>query len=124
MPPAGSAVTGSDILIGKTATLPELITPGMEQRKKKRDTSMGMRPQEKGIVDKVMLSTDKDGQKFVKVGWRMLRLSMLLLLTYACCHLAQSSTHVPFQRASTALLVLAAALVLVAVIAACVLRRG
>ena len=63
----GCAVTGADILIGKTATLPELITPGVEQRKKKRDTSVSMRPQEKGIVDKVLLSMDKDGQKFVKV---------------------------------------------------------
>ena len=63
-------MTGTDILIGKTSSLPEptgLAATAMIRRQTKRDCSKGMRPQEKGIVDKVMLSTDKDGQKIVKM---------------------------------------------------------
>jgi hypothetical protein len=95
-------VTGNDILIGKTAALPERIIPGMEQRKKKRDASSGMRPQEKGIVDKVMLSTNKNGQKFVKVRGRATRLRRGALLaqdthththTHTYMHARHTHTH-------------------------------
>jgi DNA-directed RNA polymerase II subunit RPB2 len=72
--PAGTAVTGTDILIGKTSSLPEptgMAAVTALRRATKRDCSKGMRPQEKGIVDKVMLSTDKDGQKIVKLRVRV-----------------------------------------------------
>lgn len=71
----GTAVTGTDILIGKTSSLPEAtgIAAAALRRATKRDCSKGMRPQEKGIVDKVMLSTDKDGQKIVKMRVRTIK---------------------------------------------------
>ena len=69
-------MTGQDILIGKTSSLPEptgMAATASLRRQTKRDCSKAMRPQEKGIVDKVMLSTDKDGQKIVKMRVRTIK---------------------------------------------------
>ena len=68
----GQRVSGEDIIIGKTAP----IAPDAEelgQRTKlhtKRDASTPLRSTEHGIVDKVMLSTNTEGLKFVKVRVR------------------------------------------------------
>lgn len=73
----GTAVSGHDILVGKTVTL-HAPTPGAgavsrPPRIDRKDTSMSMRPHETGVVDRVMLSTNKDGQRMVKVRVRSVR---------------------------------------------------
>ena len=68
----GVRVSGEDIIIGKTAP----IAPDSEemgQRMKfhtKRDASTPLRSTESGIVDKVMVTTNAEGLKFVKVRMR------------------------------------------------------
>ncbi|KAF2758664.1 beta and beta-prime subunits of DNA dependent RNA-polymerase [Pseudovirgaria hyperparasitica] len=68
----GVRVSGEDIIIGKTAP----IAPDAEelgQRTKlhvKRDVSTPLRSTENGIVDKVMVTTNSEGNKFIKVRTR------------------------------------------------------
>ncbi|ODV95053.1 hypothetical protein PACTADRAFT_50877 [Pachysolen tannophilus NRRL Y-2460] len=68
----GVRVSGADIIIGKTIP----IQPDSEelgQRTKyhtKRDASMPLRTTENGIVDQVLLTTNQEGLKFVKVRTR------------------------------------------------------
>ncbi|KAF2100328.1 putative DNA-directed RNA polymerase II subunit RPB2 [Rhizodiscina lignyota] len=68
----GVRVSGEDIIIGKTAP----IAPDAEelgQRTKlhtKRDVSTPLRSTENGIVDQVVLTTNTEGNKFVKVRTR------------------------------------------------------
>ena len=68
----GSRVSGDDIIIGKVAP----IAPDAEelgQRTKlhvKRDVSTPLRSTENGIIDQVLLTTNNDGLKFVKVRTR------------------------------------------------------
>lgn len=68
----GVRVSGEDIIIGKTAP----IAPDSEemgQRTKfhtKRDASTPLRSTENGIVDKVLVTTNAEGLKFVKVRMR------------------------------------------------------
>ncbi|WPH05013.1 DNA-directed RNA polymerase II subunit RPB2 [Acrodontium crateriforme] len=68
----GSRVSGEDIIIGKTAPM----APDQEelgQRTKlhvKRDVSTPLRSTENGIVDQVLLTTNVEGLKFVKVRTR------------------------------------------------------
>jgi DNA-directed RNA polymerase II subunit RPB2 len=73
----GVKVSGTDILIGKTVTLPPL-PPGVaatrNQRIDRSDKSIPMKAQEVGYVDRVALSTDKEGQRMVKVRTRSVRL--------------------------------------------------
>jgi DNA-directed RNA polymerase II subunit RPB2 len=72
----GTRVSGDDIIIGKTTPLPqpdEAPTPHAPRRFTKKDASTGMRSTETGIVDQVMLSTNDDGYRFVKVRVRSIR---------------------------------------------------
>ncbi|KAK5166784.1 DNA-dependent RNA polymerase II [Oleoguttula sp. CCFEE 6159] len=68
----GVRVSGEDIIIGKTAP----IAPDAEelgQRTKlhiKRDVSTPLRSTENGIIDQVLLTTNTEGLKFVKVRTR------------------------------------------------------
>ncbi|KAK5134694.1 DNA-dependent RNA polymerase II [Meristemomyces frigidus] len=68
----GSRVSGEDIIIGKTAP----IAPDAEelgQRTKlhvKRDVSTPLRSTENGIIDQVLLTTNVEGLRFVKVRTR------------------------------------------------------
>lgn len=73
----GVPVSGQDILIGKTVTLqppPPGVASTRPARIDRKDASVSMRPQETGVVDRVMLSTDKDGQRMTKVRVRSVRL--------------------------------------------------
>lgn len=70
----GLSIEGGDVLIGKTVT--EVPVPGVVQlnvRVDRRDVSNAMRPNESGIVDRVMVSSNRDGQRFVKVRMRSVR---------------------------------------------------
>ncbi len=60
------------MIIGKTTPLPD-ETPGQAQRFTKRDVSSSLRQSESGMVDQVLVTTNVEGQKFVK-----LRVSLLL----------------------------------------------
>ena len=69
----GERVSGDDIIIGKT-TPPkpgQQLTTGVSALK--RDASTALRPNESGIVDRVMLSTSADGHRFTKVRLRSVR---------------------------------------------------
>lgn len=67
-----SVISGEDVIIGKTTPLPD-ETPGQAQRFTKRDVSSSLRQSESGMVDQVLVTTNVEGQKFVK-----LRVSLLL----------------------------------------------
>ncbi len=72
-------VEGGDILIGKVSPL-RFFGPAesfMMEAENKRDSSETVRENEHGIVDKVIVTKNKDGDKLVKVVVRDLRLPEL-----------------------------------------------
>ncbi|KAH0543003.1 DNA-dependent RNA polymerase II [Glutinoglossum americanum] len=75
----GVRVSGEDIIIGKTAP----ISPDSEelgQRTKyhvKRDVSTPLRSTESGIVDQVLLTTNAEGLRFVKVRMRTTKIPQI-----------------------------------------------
>ena len=70
--PPGTRVSGEDVVIGKTVPLPE-EAPGVAQRFTKRDVSVCLRNSESGVVDAVAVTTGADGQRFVKMRVRSVR---------------------------------------------------
>ena len=60
------APVGEDVIIGKTTPVPE-EAPGVAQRFQRRDISQSLRNSESGMVDQVLVTTNPDGQKFVKL---------------------------------------------------------
>lgn len=72
------APVGEDVIIGKTTPVPE-EAPGVAQRFQRRDISQSLRNSESGMVDQVLVTTNPDGQKFVK-----LRVSQQASLHCAC----------------------------------------
>ncbi|KAI9777548.1 MAG: DNA-dependent RNA polymerase II [Geoglossum umbratile] len=75
----GVRVSGEDIIIGKTAP----ISPDAEelgQRTKyhvKRDVSTPLRSTENGIVDQVLMTTNAEGLRFVKVRMRTTKIPQI-----------------------------------------------
>lgn len=68
----GMRVSGEDIIIGKTAPIPP-DNEELGQRTQyhtKRDASTPLRSTESGIVDQVLLTTNQEGFRFVKVRMR------------------------------------------------------
>ncbi|TIC65629.1 beta and beta-prime subunits of DNA dependent RNA-polymerase [Wallemia mellicola] len=75
----GTAVTGDDIIIGKTAPIPP-DSEELGQRTKlhtKRDVSTPLKSTENGIVDQVLVTTNADGLKFSKVRMRSTRIPQI-----------------------------------------------
>jgi DNA-directed RNA polymerase II subunit RPB2 len=68
----GTRVSGEDIIIGKTCPInPDNAELGQRSTQHvKRDASMPLRPTESGIVDQVVLTTNQDGMRYVKVRVR------------------------------------------------------
>ncbi|KAK3248848.1 DNA-dependent RNA polymerase II [Cymbomonas tetramitiformis] len=67
--PPGTRCSGNDIVIGKTAALPD-DGSGSVQRYTKKDCSTAVRSTESGIVDQVLVTTNDQGLKFVKLRMR------------------------------------------------------
>lgn len=72
----GTNVLGEDIIIGKTAPIPP-DSEELGQRTRshtRRDVSTPLKSTEKGMVDQVLITTNSEGQKFVKVRVRSSRI--------------------------------------------------
>ena len=74
----------SDVIVGKTAPLPE-DPSGVAQRFTKKDVSASLRQSESGMVDQVMLTTNAEGQRFVKLRVRRLTTYFLFRAAFSCC---------------------------------------
>lgn len=75
----GERVAGEDIIIGKTAPIPP-DSEELGQRNKnhtKRDVSTPLKSTENGIVDQVLITTNSEGLKFVKVRVRSTRIPQI-----------------------------------------------
>ena len=75
----GTRVFGEDIIIGKTAPIPP-DSEELGQRTRshtRRDVSTPLKSTENGIVDQVLLTTNADGQKFVKIRVRSTRVPQI-----------------------------------------------
>jgi len=71
-----SGVSGGDILIGKTSP-PRFMEEYCDQESRgpyRRDTSIGVRPSESGVVDTTVLTQSTEGGKMFKVRIRDMRL--------------------------------------------------
>lgn len=82
--PPGTPVIGGDIIVGKTARLPDLKPElkqgqGVQQdpRFTKRDCSTALRQSESGVVDAVLFSTNAEGRRFVKIRVRSDRIPQI-----------------------------------------------
>jgi len=74
--PPGTRVTGEDVVIGKTSPLPE-DTSGNQQRYMKKDCSTAVKSHETGMIDSVLLTTNDQGAKFVKMRFRSIRIPQI-----------------------------------------------
>ncbi|XP_045792607.1 DNA-directed RNA polymerase II subunit RPB2-like [Trifolium pratense] len=75
--PPGTRVSGSDVIIGKTTPLSQEDAQGKAARYSRRDHSRSLRHSETGMVDQVLLTTNADGLRFVKVRVRSVRIPQI-----------------------------------------------
>ncbi|KAL5218014.1 hypothetical protein ABZP36_018698 [Zizania latifolia] len=73
----GTRVSGEDVIIGKTSPIPQVDAQGKATRYTKRDHSTSLRHSESGMVYQVLLTTNADGLRFVKVRMRSVRIPQI-----------------------------------------------
>ncbi|XP_073299286.1 DNA-directed RNA polymerase II subunit RPB2-like [Primulina huaijiensis] len=75
--PPGSRVSGDDVIIGKTIPFSQDEAQGPSSKYTRQDRSCSLRHSESGIVDQVLLTTNADGLRFVKVRMRSVRIPQI-----------------------------------------------
>ncbi|PNS15193.1 DNA-directed RNA polymerase II subunit RPB2 [Sphaceloma murrayae] len=77
--PPGTRVSGDDIIIGKTAPMaPDAEELGQRMKMHvKRDVSTPLRSTESGVIDQVLLTTNVEGLRFVKVRTRVTKIPQI-----------------------------------------------
>ena len=72
LPIIGAKLQGGDVMIGKTVSLN--TSDNLMTRHTHKDISHTMKSSDNGVIDKVMVSTNLDGEKFVKIRTRSVRI--------------------------------------------------
>ncbi|XP_058219713.1 DNA-directed RNA polymerase II subunit RPB2-like isoform X2 [Rhododendron vialii] len=75
--PPGTRVAGEDVIIGKTTPIAPDDAQGQTARYTRRDHSTCLRHSESGMVDQVLLTTNADGLRFVKMRMRSIRIPQI-----------------------------------------------
>ena len=75
--PIGSKVTPGDVIIGKTITTSDLSATSDARKAVKRDKSTMVRHADDVVVDAILQSVTKDGNKYVKVRTRAQRIPII-----------------------------------------------
>ncbi len=74
LPKIGSRLNGGDVLIGKTVEITGVEGEKLLSKYTHKDISHTMKGSDSGTVDKVMVTSNLDGETFVKVRTRSVRI--------------------------------------------------
>jgi len=75
--PMGMRVSGEDIIIGKTIPISNSVATTSAVVQQRKDNSFALKAGESGIIDNVMLTTNAEGFRFVKVKYRTVRVPQI-----------------------------------------------